>query len=135
VALVLALVAAAVVASLVLRATPARELSPPASSGGPHAEKGSVVGSIRVVGGPAGVYLHKAGGRVSVYSARGRLVGRLHVKPGRDFHVRLAPGRYRVGYGLGRHPRSLWGCPRPAILTVRPGRTSHENVLVGCDWM
>lgn len=105
----------------------------PVSTGGASTHSaGHVVGSVQVVGGPAGYSLHGWGGLVTVYNPRGQIVERIRVQRGRNFDLRLAPGRYRLGYG--RHPRSLWGCRRPTVATVTGGRTTHQNLVIGCDW-
>lgn len=128
IALALAVVLAAVATGLALRST-----STGASGDAPHrVEKGIVTGSIHVVGGPAGVYLRKAGGLVTVWDAKGQVVRRLRVQPDHDFHLRIAPGRYRLTFGRHRYSP---GCPLPSIIAVRPGRTTLQNVFLGCDWL
>jgi hypothetical protein len=94
---------------------------------------GLLVGSVHIGGGPAGVSVGKVGGVVVVYSLVGRVVERQRVARGDDFRLVLRPGRYRLGFGK-RNPDELSGC-RPKIATVRPGRTTHQKLWFGCDWM
>jgi hypothetical protein len=131
----LAVALAAVAALFALRSTTPGGASRAGSSGGlgvHQSHSGEVVGSIRWVGGLYVPREGKSGGLVTVYNARGRVIRRITVHTGSDFRLHLAPGRYRLGYG--GHPRSLWGCPRPTIVTIRPGRTTHQDLPLGCDY-
>lgn len=93
---------------------------------------GFLVGAIRMVGGPAVERRRKGGGLATVFSSSGHVVAKAHVRPGHDFRFRLAPGRYRLGFGRnGRQSRA--GCPR-RLVTVRIGKTTHADLLIGCDW-
>src|SRR5690349_9733406 len=92
-ALLLAFALAAVSSVLALRSPggPAATRSGPTGSASAHSA-GHVVGYIRVVGGPPGYSLHGWGGLITVYTMRGRVVERIRVHRGRDFHLQLAPG-------------------------------------------
>jgi hypothetical protein len=94
---------------------------------------GYLVGAIREVGGPAGESRRKGGGLATVFNHRGHAVATERVRRGHGFRFRLAPGRYWLGFGRnGRESRA--GCPRP-LVTVRPGKTTHADLRIGCDWM
>lgn len=93
---------------------------------------GFLVGAIRTVGGPAGVWRQKGGGLATVFNSRGHAVSAERIRPGHDFRFRLVPGRYWLGFGRnGRQDRA--GCPR-RLVTVRPGNTTHSDLSIGCDW-
>lgn len=93
---------------------------------------GFLVGAIRVAGGPAGVRHLKGGGLATVFNSRDHAVAVERIRPGHDFRFRLVPGRYWLGFGRnGRENRA--GCPR-GLVTVRAGRTTHSDLVIGCDW-
>ncbi len=127
--------ALAAVAVLGLRSVTPNGSNRPGSKGelAANSNNGEVVGWIHWNGGLYVPGNHKSGGLVTVYNARGQAIQRIRVRTGRDFHLHLAPGRYRLGYG--QHPRSLWGCPHPTIVTIRPGLITHQNFALGCDYL
>lgn len=95
--------------------------------------RGSLVGAIRLAGGPVSAVGTKLGGRVSVLNGQGRVIVQTRIRRGQNFEFRLPAGRYRLG--LGKHPRQdrLGGC-RPAKVTIRAGQTTHKNLWFGCAY-
>lgn len=92
--------------------------------------KGNLVGVVHINHGGAERTIPNADGLVVVYDLRGKVVERQRVHPGHAFNLRLAPGRYRLGFDQ-RLPDRLGGCPA-RIATVRPGRTTRQDLLLQC---
>jgi hypothetical protein len=97
-----------------------------------RARNGTLTGGILFAGGPAPAPGHQRrllSGLVSIFTTKGHLVARQHVRAGHRFRLMLAAGRYLLNVGPNLHPNH--NC-RPVPANVRPHHSTRVNVQVGC---
>jgi hypothetical protein len=98
-----------------------------------HARTGVLIGAIRGSGGPVvGAGGKNIGGAVTVFTLKRRVVSHQRVRAGQHFRFHLHAGIYRLRLWR-RYDQHRDTCPRHNIV-VRPGRTTHSDLWIGCTW-
>lgn len=106
--------------------------APPGTSRTGAIAPGTIVGSFRMVGGPAPGTSRPLHGGITVHvgSATGTVVGKVVVGPSGWFSVNVLPDRRYIL--VGKSPQMSGrpaGCPAFHPVTVSPGDTVHVRVV------